>query len=332
MQRQKRMAAFTLFEILLVIAIIAVIASLGLMTYRRHAEQQKINRVALEMQQVLSAAMAFNTDNGATWPTAYDNSSCDSTTPPVDTDGFVANFLPNQSITSSFGSHFCWSQDSTGKRFWVALAFAPGEQTIAQRIANILPFGITTRDLTADNPASSPCDDANICYVRAEVVQPAAASMATSRNDVVGVGQCVHAAGANQPGSSHAVACDDDGISNNGNTQNYTIHVACDQAGQTGYALFVPSNYYMGYVPVQGSSNLYFSLGKLDVQTTTPCQETSPGDFTCHVNVSVAVGQDGTSGVAPDQMSPFNNHGYLDGSYIAYCRKEATTPKAQVMY
>jgi len=60
---------FTLIEILFVIAILSVLASLGLSVLQQRAQQLKVERAALQMQQILQAGMAFKADDaGGAWP------------------------------------------------------------------------------------------------------------------------------------------------------------------------------------------------------------------------------------------------------------------------
>lgn len=313
---------FTLFELLLVIAIIAVMASLGMLTYRRHAENQRLDRTALEMQQVLSAALAFNTNNGTTWPEAYDANSCVSTDAPVDTDHFVQSYLPNQQYYSSMGSHFCWSQDAVNPRFWVALPFAAGQDAMAKRLAAILPFGITTSDLTASDPSTAPCVSDQICYVRAEVVQPGAASSAAAQTAVAGVGRCVMSS-TDIPGSASTLICSDNGQQKyRGNLyQYYRIQFTCP-VNDTGHVLFIPNSIYVGK---SGSADL--ALNEMDVIGENSCSSSS-GSVTCDVGIAL----NGASGALHIDTS-YHHQGKLSGSYLAFCQANTTpTHVSRVRY
>lgn len=65
--KNKKNFGFTLIELLFVIAIIGVVFSIGLSLTRGKAEQFKIEKTALQMEQILQGAMAFYVDNGC-WP------------------------------------------------------------------------------------------------------------------------------------------------------------------------------------------------------------------------------------------------------------------------
>ena len=58
---------FTLVELLLVIAVVSIMTAIGISTYRRHFQSTRAEKVSLEIQQVLEAAMAYHTDQGQ-WP------------------------------------------------------------------------------------------------------------------------------------------------------------------------------------------------------------------------------------------------------------------------
>jgi prepilin-type N-terminal cleavage/methylation domain-containing protein len=184
---------FTLIEMLLVIAVIAIMATLGLTAYRRHAITARVDKVAIEMQHLLEAALAYNVDQHQ-WPTPHKESRCEASQPD-ESDAFVTHYLPNENAKSSLGPYFCWSsaksldaEKGDARLFWVALKVSNRRLMLAQRIAARLPNAVVTSDL--DQAAPQSCDTTN-CYVRAEVVQPAATSnRAGGRGMVVAIGDC----------------------------------------------------------------------------------------------------------------------------------------------
>ncbi|MCB1827757.1 MAG: prepilin-type N-terminal cleavage/methylation domain-containing protein [Coxiellaceae bacterium] len=188
MQRQ---SGFTLIEMMLVIAVVAVLASLGLMAYHRHAQTARIDKVSLEMQHVLEAALAYDVDNGK-WPEPNKEATCVSKQP---ADAFVDSYIPNQDAQSSYGSYFCWSsagENSNGdaRLFWVAfkLPVSAEAKTLGYRIAARLPNAILTSDLSRVDAVACGAGD---CYVRAEVVQPAATSNNQGNGGmIVATGDC----------------------------------------------------------------------------------------------------------------------------------------------
>jgi prepilin-type N-terminal cleavage/methylation domain-containing protein len=320
---------FTLFEMLLVIAIIAMMSSLGILTYRRHAMTERIDRAALQMQQVLAAAMAYNTDNSATWPVSFPNvalgqpvNCLDSTATPAG--NFVSDYLPNATYTSSFGAHFCWDLEqnvsagaSPGALFWVALPFNADQQDIAKRMAALLPNGVTLA--SPNDPAPTPGDQSNacvagqVCYVRAEVVQPGAASAVKATTNVAGVGRCLWTSesGNNEatPGSSGAVNCTEEGVDSD-NYKNYVVSFPCG-ANEEGYVVFMPNSFYTGK---SGSREL--SLNAINVRGEGVCTQAAGRDvFSCDIGVSLesAVGSSTVS-------NAYSRGGILSGSYVAYCR------------
>lgn len=218
-------AGYTLLEMTLVLAIIAVIATFALKLYRDTTESNRANKVALEMQHVMEAAIAYN-NNKNYWPT--DNSY--TTDPPAATDcatpkdlTFVNNYLPNQSNLSSYGVSICWSGANDGtqtpppnyQRFWVAVALPGTYIATAQHVAALLPNAIATADqpkplvatvksspfaphsATASSDsdkvfaAPTPCTvTTKPCYVRAEIPLPAT-QQSTSTPGFYAAGYCV---------------------------------------------------------------------------------------------------------------------------------------------
>lgn len=62
---------FTLIEMLLVLVIISAILYAGIGYINRRTEQMRIDRMSLQMQQILNASLAYYVDHG-NWPTAID--------------------------------------------------------------------------------------------------------------------------------------------------------------------------------------------------------------------------------------------------------------------
>lgn len=182
-----RSKAFTLIELLLVIAIISILAAVGVMTYRQSFQTNRVDKVSIEMQHVLEAAMAFYVDNNA-WPEAQ---PCDSS---IQTNTFVTNYLPNGNAMSPLGHNYCWGQagGSTNRLFWVAVQI-PGNATdslaTATRIAAHLPNAVTTSAPDQpDIPAAACASDT--CFVRAEITVPGASTNAVSSLSIAASGDC----------------------------------------------------------------------------------------------------------------------------------------------
>ena len=191
---------YTLVELLLVIAIISIIASLSIMSYRRYYREQRSERVAIEMQHVLEAALAYNVDYNA-WPNANNvTPNCMPADPGHDV--FIKNYLPNarpNSYTNSLGGNYCWSEVKSADEqiqgrahlFWLAVKVPKGEYSMAARISAKLPNAIMTSDPLNDSSHPPACiAEGGDCYVRTEVVQPSQTSAAQASTSVVAVGDC----------------------------------------------------------------------------------------------------------------------------------------------
>lgn len=186
-----RQRGVTLIEMMLVIAIMAVIAAASIGALHKQAERTRINKVAMEMQQVLEAALAYHVDHHE-WPPAKNTPDCDVS---ETTQEFVENYLPNQSIKSSMGSCFAWSYQvspdhetdaKTARLFWIALTAPQGNVQLAKQLVSQLPNAAVTSDLQQ----LSPCDG-NDCYVRIQIAQPAASSNSAAKNGlVIATGDC----------------------------------------------------------------------------------------------------------------------------------------------
>lgn len=195
----KREQGFTLIEMMMVILVIALLASLGVMTYHRRLERMRINRVVFEMQHLLEAALAYDADYQQ-WPAAHDQTNCAIEAPRKQR--FVTEYLPNRVVQNGDGSYFCWgagtssaheegegNDDHPSRLFWVAIKIPTGQLALGRRVAARLTNAVVTSELNA--PEVVPCLGGN-CYVRAEVVQPAAVShrVASDALMVVAIGDC----------------------------------------------------------------------------------------------------------------------------------------------
>lgn len=167
---------YTLIEMLFVIALIAVIASFAIATYRSHAQTERIDKAAIEMQQVLEAALTFHAinhhwpENNNQIPQCYPNQN-----PRLR--NFIQHYLPNSNVIDNFGKPFCWGSRGGNDRikalFWVAISVPNQNENMAKRIAARLPNAIVTSEPNRLSVPAPPCNPMG-CYVRAEVPRPGA--------------------------------------------------------------------------------------------------------------------------------------------------------------
>jgi general secretion pathway protein G len=122
-----RIKGFTLLELLLVIVILGIIASMGIGFYQRSAIDVKVQKTALQMQQIMQAASAYYTDNNC-WP---NSTTCKN--PPS-----FNNYLPDGMNNNPWGQAYNFAEESMGKKFQVYSGDLPSAQTVNQLKA-ILP-------------------------------------------------------------------------------------------------------------------------------------------------------------------------------------------------
>jgi len=138
---------FTLMELLFVIAIISVIAMAGMSFVQQRAQETKIEKSVLQIQQLLQAGMAYYIDNGC-WPIkgAPQPPGCKAVNPPP----FEGDngYIPVGGTVNPWNKTYSWGR--TNNLFWVAVDST--SDSIAQRIAGKLPNATTqktTQDCTA---------------------------------------------------------------------------------------------------------------------------------------------------------------------------------------
>ena len=70
-RQYSRQHGFSLLELMCVIAVLAALSVVGVSAYRGHMQRQRLSHTALQIQQLMQAAMAYHVDEGK-WPTAID--------------------------------------------------------------------------------------------------------------------------------------------------------------------------------------------------------------------------------------------------------------------
>ena len=175
---------FTLIELLFVIAIIGVLASIGMTLSKQQAQKTKIEKTALQIQQILQAGQSYYADNkclpddnSVAAPVNPILSGCTNiTNPPA-----FSNYLPIGSTNASgfpigpWGNVYKWGTTADKSKFRVCTE-ATGPvglltSAIANRIAGLLPNALTLSSGAADcsaRVATETCSGTN-CIVASEV-------------------------------------------------------------------------------------------------------------------------------------------------------------------
>ncbi len=159
---------FTLLETLLVLAILGGVMVLALNYGTRQAAEQRRDKTALQMQQILNAGLAYYTAYG-TWPVPSgtchfsSNSSSNATIPSNLTTLTTAGYLPTAVSNNTFGYSYKVACDNvTGGVFYVITQF--NNQANALIIAGELPVAyLSDKYGNANN---------NGLYVTAQVTTP----------------------------------------------------------------------------------------------------------------------------------------------------------------
>jgi prepilin-type N-terminal cleavage/methylation domain-containing protein len=309
---------YTLIELLLVIAIISMISAFAIVAYRQNTENNRIDQAALEMQQVLEAAISYNVSSSAgAWPNA--NNALPNCVPPNLNDDFIKIYLPNQNFISNFGSNFCWDKVTNNPSlFWVALKMPYTDLNrnyqLANRIAAHLPSGVAITDPTQNDVTTYKCttESAN-CYVRAEVTLPTATG---GNGQVVGMGYCDPSKGKTlQQGSSADVTC-----TQNSPADHYTIKFACPNNGDVGQVYLVPNFYTAAFLGDADPSTIQTTLNA-KTETDT-CTEIPAGSSQYQCAIAITALFDSGSQRVVDARS-----GTIGATYIAYCTKPNQSTK-----
>jgi prepilin-type N-terminal cleavage/methylation domain-containing protein len=135
---EKTTKGFTLIELLFVIAIIGVLASFGVSMAVKRTENLKIKKTALEIQQLLQAAMSYNVDHKGDWPDSEQKHTC--TNKLKHSDPFYA-YIPavNPIKNNPWGyGPYCWKVPPNKTGVFYVYTDTPTKE-IAQRIAALLP-------------------------------------------------------------------------------------------------------------------------------------------------------------------------------------------------
>ena len=301
MQNQR---AYTLLEMLLVIAVIAVIAAMSLMMLHDRSKTLRINKAALEVQQVLAGAMNYYNDRGQ-WPLSNMATYPQCDMPTADND-FKQYYLPNGLAKSSFGFNYCWmpigNPDSSNKPlFLVALQVPNQDQHIAERIAARLPSAI----VTASPGAVIACDGQQPCFVQAEIGRPGGGQQ--SDELLMAIGHC-----------------------NKANTDPGCRFIGNDNKGQTFYYQLTFRHCPAGFQPKVLTSPNYYSQTE-EKQTARSLGHLSADNEQTRCAANAA----GTQQICNLQATAFvcggrckmtaKNVTDIGLSYIAICEKHAAT-------
>ncbi len=138
---------FTLLEMLLVLAVISVLSLAGLSAYQQRTQSFKVEKTALQMQEILEAAQAFYLDHPTATPPI-------NRWPQVETDfaaylsGAVLHNCPWTYITNT-----CYTITPSASNFSVSVTLPDTQANasqIAQMIANRLPnASVSDKTITA---------------------------------------------------------------------------------------------------------------------------------------------------------------------------------------
>jgi prepilin-type N-terminal cleavage/methylation domain-containing protein len=311
-----KVLGFTLIEILFVITILGVMATLGLTLLQQNTVKTKIDKTALQMQQIFQAGLQYYSDQKSTWPDAnlpsptYQNYCSLSPLPKF------CNYLPVDSQNTPFGKFFYWTPvgvSATAQKFRICGPLV--SKQIAQRIVSLLPGGRVSNacnnSLTIDT-----CSDSDPgCYPIAEVSTPSGGGSGGA-GSIVGFGTfpldkaqyevadfCpIHGGDCGGPEFGGKLRKD----------KEPSIPVNCSATGGTPHLLAYPLSYKLGY-QISGTVKTLFALDLKPNCTTDTCSldVTFQHRITDYMDPEPAIS---------NNKNPGANNGYLVIGYIAYCK------------
>jgi prepilin-type N-terminal cleavage/methylation domain-containing protein len=137
----KKYSAFTLIELLFVIAIIGVMASIGISYMSKRAEDAKIKKTVLQIQQLLEAGVNYYVAQES-WPSSGSTSQIKC---PADAEEAFCPYIPDLEVMleNPWGGKDGYKWESTGKRGNFKVSTTVPQKNIATRVAAILPNAIT---------------------------------------------------------------------------------------------------------------------------------------------------------------------------------------------
>lgn len=157
-------AGFTLLETLLVLAIVGAIMVMAINYGSRQMAQERRDKIAIQMQQILTAGLAYYTNNGG-WPVSscIYKSNVTSNATAWSNLNLLAGYLPSSLTANSYGYNFNIACDQiTSNVFYVNTQV--NSHAVALSLAGMLPVAYTSDAF--GNPSSTGT------YVTAQVTTP----------------------------------------------------------------------------------------------------------------------------------------------------------------
>ncbi len=164
MRQYKRLLGFTLIEIMLVLAIIAALIYLGTGYYQQQLQNSRVEKTAVQMQQILNAALAFYVANGR-WPASTSELVSDNYLP--------LSPIPPWPVPPPYQAYVGEPIKSNPQAAIFSLAFVlpaslPNNVSWAQVLAGKLPLAYTSQYLNQ----ITACEVGKDCAVIAQVTIP----------------------------------------------------------------------------------------------------------------------------------------------------------------
>jgi len=131
-------SGFTLIELLFIIAIIGVIAAASMSIVKQRAQETKVEKTALQIQQFVQAGIAYYMDNSC-WPVKGGTPTGCAVTKPPSFDGYIPVNGSTDKTTNPFGKQYSWG--TLNNMFWIKTDATT--VPIAKRIAGMLPQTVT---------------------------------------------------------------------------------------------------------------------------------------------------------------------------------------------
>jgi prepilin-type N-terminal cleavage/methylation domain-containing protein len=282
---------FTLIELLCVIAVMSSLFVLSIRFSREYLVEQRITHTAIEMENVLAAALNYQFTHHV-WPNFHDNlNQC--WQEPANKDEFIMDYLALKTHRHHLGEYFCWgaSQDS-GPRFWVALHLNAQAHLFAPRLLARLANSYLSAD--PNDPNEPPCDREHCFLVANTSAHPGAEQVDNHAIQLMQTGEC--------QSEKNNTACQWQG--NEGKepkTAVFQIHFTCPN----------------GYVKTLSASLNYLDVGKArgepyvlrTMNLTSDCHV----DYGCQLSIQAAR--------SDNHSVTTGAYGHVGATYWAYCQR-----------
>ena len=290
---KKNTLGFTLIELLCVIAVIASLFVLSIRYSREYLMEQRLTNTAIEMENVLAAALNYQYAHQH-WPNFHDDLNQCWQSPANNNDDFLMDYMPLKNHRHRLGDYFCWgATQNLAPRFWVALHLNTQTRELAPRLLARLANSYLSAD--PNDPNEPACDHEHCFLVSSTSAHPGAEQPGDHAIQLIQTGECYSEINSN-------TGCQWQG--NEGKepkTAVFQIHFTCPN----------------GYVKTLSASPNYLDVGKARgepyVLRTLNLSSNCQVDYGCQLSIQAAR--------SDNHSVTTGAYGHVGATYWAYCQR-----------